>query len=150
MLRPIYPSIEKEPSEEEEPKDAFVKVSDGDAEQAQADGVNDIHTAAPAEPKYRYNFDLLHSAKLTVSKNKRAHRDWQKHQVTWSCFDDVKSESDGGKALEDGGRGRESGDGEFVRNLELGDVVTLWAKARFPMWVNTVKYVRMDVYWAAT
>jgi hypothetical protein len=53
-----------------------------------------------------------------------------------------------GTALEEQGRGRDTGTGEFVRNLKLGDVVTVWAKARFPQWVNVVEQVKIDVYWA--
>ncbi|KIH93717.1 hypothetical protein SPBR_04257 [Sporothrix brasiliensis 5110] len=50
--------------------------------------------------------------------------------------------------LEKLGRGAETGDGAFVRNLRVGDVVTLWAKARFPGWVNIVQRAQIDVYWA--
>ena len=46
------------------------------------------------------------------------------------------------------GRGRRTGDGAFVRSLQLGDVVTVWAKARFPHWVNHVARVTVDVYFA--
>ena len=46
------------------------------------------------------------------------------------------------------GRGSETGDGSFVRDLRVGDVVTVWAKARYPGWVNTVRRVQVDVYWA--
>lgn len=51
-------------------------------------------------------------------------------------------------ALAEIGRGKATGDGEFVRNLKLGDIVTVWAKARFPGWVNYVDRVKVDVYWA--
>ncbi|EPE08391.1 hypothetical protein F503_01174 [Ophiostoma piceae UAMH 11346] len=46
------------------------------------------------------------------------------------------------------GRGSATGDGEFVRNLCIGDVVTVWAKARFPGWVNSVQSIQVDVFWA--
>ncbi|CAK7201627.1 hypothetical protein SEUCBS139899_004336 [Sporothrix eucalyptigena] len=46
------------------------------------------------------------------------------------------------------GRGSETSDGSFVRNLQVGDVVTVWAKARFPGWINTIRRVQVDVYWA--
>ncbi|CAI4211400.1 unnamed protein product [Parascedosporium putredinis] len=46
------------------------------------------------------------------------------------------------------GRGAGTGDGNFVRNLEVGDVITVWAKSRFPGWVNNVYSVKVSVYWA--
>ncbi|KAM7201943.1 hypothetical protein V8F20_004651 [Naviculisporaceae sp. PSN 640] len=57
-------------------------------------------------------------------------------------------ESPAVKALAEIGRGKATGDGEFVRNLKLGDIVTVWAKARFAGWVNYVDRVKVDVYWA--
>ncbi|KAF2397095.1 hypothetical protein EJ06DRAFT_559224 [Trichodelitschia bisporula] len=40
--------------------------------------------------------------------------------------------------------------GHFVRNLRLGDVVTVWGKARGTSgaWVNNVESVEVDVYWS--
>jgi hypothetical protein len=54
----------------------------------------------------------------------------------------------GGKALEDQGRGRNTANGQFVRDLKVGDIVTVWGKARFPGWVNMIETVQIDVYWA--
>jgi len=68
--------------------------------------------------------------------------------VTWSFDDDVKPDSAEGDKLEQQGRGRESMTGEFVRSLKLGDVVTVWARARFPGWRNEVEQVKMDIFWA--
>ncbi len=45
-------------------------------------------------------------------------------------------------------RGKATGNGEFVRSLEVGDVVTLWARARFPGWFIKVKDVEIDMFWA--
>ncbi|KAF8418864.1 hypothetical protein EV426DRAFT_617629 [Tirmania nivea] len=70
------------------------------------------------------------------------------HIITWSFDDDVKPDSAEGDELEQQGRGRESMTGEFVRSLKLGDVVTVWARARFPGWRNKVFLVKMDIYWA--
>jgi hypothetical protein len=53
-----------------------------------------------------------------------------------------------GKKLDEEGRGRATGNGEYVRNLKVGDVVTLWGKARYGGWVNYVEEVKIDVYWA--
>jgi hypothetical protein len=50
--------------------------------------------------------------------------------------------------LEGMGRGSETGNGDFVRSLQIGDVVTVWARARFPGWANLVEELRVDMYWA--
>lgn len=84
----------------------------------------------------------------TLQKNLTATRDYQERTITWSCRDDVDADSVDGKALEDQGRGRATADGRYVREMKVGDVVTLWAKARFPGWIHTVERVEIDVYWA--
>ncbi|KAF4976673.1 hypothetical protein FZEAL_6698 [Fusarium zealandicum] len=117
-LRPLYPSIVPEEGEEGE------------------------------EGKFNYTFPLSHQDKWIIQINKTAHRAYQDHVVTWSYLDNVAPESDDAQKLEEEGRGRETGDGWFVRDLKLGDVVTIWAKARFPAWVNRVEKVKVDVYWA--
>ena len=70
------------------------------------------------------------------------------HTITWSWLDDIDPKSDEADDLVLFGRGKETGDGEFVRNLKVGDVITVWAKTRFPGWVNNVYSVKVDVYWA--
>ncbi len=77
-----------------------------------------------------------------------ADTDFHEHRVTWSWTDCVDPDSDEALELEKQGRGKATATGEFVRNLKLGDVVTVWAKSRFPGWVNYVKSVKVDVYWA--
>lgn len=70
------------------------------------------------------------------------------HVVEWAWTDDINPESDGGMELKAKGRGRGTGDGHFVRDLKLGDVITIWGKAKFPAWVNHIEKVKIDVYWA--
>lgn len=78
-----------------------------------------------------------------------ATKDPQDHEITWSYLDNIRSDSSEAKEIDElQGRGRETLDGSFVRDLKLGDVVTLWAKARFPGWKNNVEKVKIDVYWA--
>ena len=101
------------------------------------------------EETFKYKHPLHPNEKWTIQRNKRATRSWQDYQVTWHYLDDTKADSDEGKKLdEELGRGRETGDGSFVRDLKLGDVITVWGKARFGGWVNTVETVKIDVYWA--
>jgi len=83
-----------------------------------------------------------------LQKNLTATRDFQERTITWSCHDNIVPDSMEGIALEEQGRGRATGDGKYVRGMKIGDVVTVWAKARFPGWVNTVTKVQIDVYWA--
>ncbi|KAF7955949.1 hypothetical protein EAE96_004870 [Botrytis aclada] len=83
-----------------------------------------------------------------LQKNKTATRVFEDHKITWRFNDDIHPESPEADELEAKGRGRETANGEFIRNLKVGDVVTLWAKARFPGWTNTVEDVKMDVYCA--
>ncbi|KUJ06346.1 uncharacterized protein LY89DRAFT_603447 [Mollisia scopiformis] len=83
-----------------------------------------------------------------LQKNLTATKNVQTHQVVWSCDDDTDPDSVFGQALEDRGRGRATATGEFVRNMKIGDVVTVWAKARFAEWANTIEEVKIDVYWA--
>lgn len=56
-----------------------------------------------------------------------------KHVVTWDWRDDPQTAE---------------GNGKFVRSLKMGDVVSVWGKARFPRTVNKVRKVKIDIYWA--
>lgn len=97
-----------------------------------------------------YDHPLHPKENLTVQKNRTSVRIFEHHTVVWRWDDDDVSdlESEAAKALEEVGRGRLSGNGDFVRSLKLGDVVTLWGKSRFPAWVNHIERVSIDVYWA--
>jgi len=94
-----------------------------------------------------FQHDLLPST-MVLQKNVTAIRDTKEHEITWLYDDNVVTDSLEAAELERQGRGRDAANGEFVRNLKVGDVVTVWAKARFPQWINHVEEVRMDVYWA--
>lgn len=124
-LRPLQPRIAKKRSSSEE-----------------KDGLDN------AEDEYAYVHHLYGQPEWQIQCNRCATSAWQEHTITWSYLDDVKPHSDAGKVLEDGGRGRATGDGSFVRNLRMGDVITVWGKARFPGWVNNIEYVKVEVYWA--
>ncbi|UNI13589.1 hypothetical protein JDV02_000317 [Purpureocillium takamizusanense] len=102
----------------------------------------------PEDDDYTYDHPLLHQDPFVIQKNRTAAREFDDHVVTWSYLDDAKPDSDAGKALAEQGRGRATGDGAFVRDLRLGDVVTVWGMARFAGWVNNVESVKIDLYWA--
>ncbi|KAK4156783.1 hypothetical protein C8A00DRAFT_30333 [Chaetomidium leptoderma] len=88
---------------------------------------------------------------LKIQCNVMAEREPILHRVVWSYTDDIDPERDAEAAaqqLASKGRGTATGNGRFVRDLKLGDVVTIWAKARFQGWSNHVESVKMDVYYA--
>ncbi len=72
----------------------------------------------------------------------------KEHIITWAYGDCIDPSSTEGDRLEHEGRGRHTGNGNFVRNLKIGDIITIWARARFPGWKNEVEEVKVDVYWA--
>jgi hypothetical protein len=99
---------------------------------------------------YIFKHSLHPSDELKVQCNMTSERDPLEHRVVWSYTDNIdpRQDIDAGIKLEYEGRGKATGNGKFVRDLKLGDVVTLWAKARFPGWANIVESARIDVYYA--
>jgi hypothetical protein len=95
-----------------------------------------------------FKHELLPSKTLTIQKNVVASKKATEHKVIWRSSDDVVPESPDEALLEGQGRGEESANGEYVRGLGLGDVVTVWGKARFRGWENHVEQVKVDLYWA--
>lgn len=93
-----------------------------------------------------FHHDLLASPEYTIQYNKTATRDDTTHRVEWSWKDGENPLTD--HQLRDLGRGIGTGNGEFVRSLKPGDVVTVWGKTRFGGWANHIKDVKVDVYWA--
>jgi hypothetical protein len=94
-----------------------------------------------------YDYPLLPDEERMIQNNQVAKRDWQDYEVTWSYLDGIEKDSEEGRAIRAEGRGQGTADGEFVRGLKLGDVITVWGHARFPQWVNNIERVRMEVYW---
>ena len=75
--------------------------------------------------------------------------DTKEHVVEWRWTDNVDPDSPTAQEMRMAtGRGEGTADGKFVRELKLGDVITVWAKSRFPGWVNNVESVKVDVFWA--
>jgi hypothetical protein len=99
---------------------------------------------------YIFKHNLHPSEDLKVQCNVTAEKEVVEHRVVWSHTDDVDPERDVEAAtkLTRQGRGKATGNGKFVRDLKLGDVVTLWSKARFPSWANFVESAKIDVYYA--
>jgi hypothetical protein len=110
----------------------------------------EVEWDSEVQQDYVFNHPLNPRDDLKVQCNVTAERETVQHRVVWSYTDDINPERDveAGAKLAEQGRGKATGDGKFVRDLRLGDVVTLWAKARFPLWANFVESARMDVYYA--
>lgn len=114
----------------------------------------DIETLDPsfeASKGNRYGERLEHPFlphERTLQKNLTATREMQERRIEWRWDDDVRPGSGEADELEEMGRGKETGGGDFVRSLEVGDIVSVWARARFQGWVHTVEDVKIEVYWA--
>ncbi|KAH6683690.1 hypothetical protein F5X68DRAFT_211019 [Plectosphaerella plurivora] len=96
----------------------------------------------------KINYPLNPCEMHTIQRNRTAAREMVDYEVTWRATDDINPESPEADRLDDMGRGKASGTGEFVRNLRLGDVVSVWGMARFLGWANNVEKASVQVYWA--
>ena len=97
--------------------------------------------------QFFFNYPFLPSH-ARIQSNVTAGKEIKEHIITWSYNDCIDPESPEGDELERQGRGRASATGKFVRNLQIGDIITVWARARFPGWSNRAEEVRIDIYWA--
>jgi ankyrin repeat protein len=81
---------------------------------------------------------LIQSESWCIAKNLHARDYDQTHVVTWTASLTEEEERDGRK--------RKSRD--WVRHLEIGDVVSIVACAQYGGWVNHVKSATIDIYTA--
>lgn len=95
-----------------------------------------------------FNFPLAPAPGWLIQKNKRADPKSRSHEIVWSYNDYTDEDSEAAVHLKAAGRGGATKNGEFIRHLAVGDIVTLWAKARFPGWSNIVEKASVSVYWA--
>ncbi|KAL6694024.1 hypothetical protein J3F84DRAFT_378380 [Trichoderma pleuroticola] len=98
-------------------------------------------------PGYRYGHSPWKGPR-EILRNKMASSEWEVYEVTWTCWDVVAPGSKEAQQAMEEGKGQMDGDGQFVRSLKLGDVVTVWGRAMHRGWVNVVDTVEIDVYWA--
>ncbi|KAG2157216.1 hypothetical protein DEU56DRAFT_9150 [Suillus clintonianus] len=84
----------------------------------------------------------------TLQKNIVAERQTSHHTITWTDLDNVEEGSSDAIAAENRGQGWKSYDGSFVRDLQVGDCITLWMRARFPGWMNNAVKAKITVFWA--
>jgi hypothetical protein len=111
----------------------------------------DLDTIQPSvigePPNFTFDRPILPTG-TRLQSNRTGTREVKEHVITWAHDDSIDPLSSEGDKLEREGRGRYTGSGDFVRNLQIGDIITIWARARFPGWVNHVEEVKVDVYWA--
>ena len=102
----------------------------------------DLHPIRPRviEERESYKYDRpFEPTSDRLQSNRTGTREVKEHIITWAHDDFIDPLSSEGDQLEREGRGRYTGDGNFVRNLQIGDIITIWARARFPGWTNEVK-----------
>lgn len=117
---------------------------------------DDLYTVLPepvwneSEQAYFYRHPLHWREDAKICSNVTVKRQTTTHRIVWSYDDDDDPSRDPAAAarLAQEGRGVATASGKFVRDLRLGDVVTVWAMARFPGWANHVESVELDVYFA--
>ena len=95
-----------------------------------------------------FSHTYLQNHSYEVQYNVQARSQTKEHHFEWSWTDDTPAEGPGAEALAAVGRGKSTGDGRFVRELRLGDCVSLWAKARHPQWANHVEGAKLEIYFA--
>lgn len=84
-----------------------------------------------------------------LQSNRVGHRDTMDYTITWHYLDDIQPDSEEADKIErEQGRGRYTLDGHIVRELQVGDSITVWARARFPGWQNHVEGMAVRVFWA--
>lgn len=96
---------------------------------------------------YLFDHPLLPD-EMALQKNVTSTGNMKEHIVTWTYDDNGNPDSAEADELKEKGRGSATGSGEMLRSLEVGDVITIWAKARFPGWTNVINEIAIDVYWA--
>ena len=99
---------------------------------------------APIEPDRPFT-----PTSCKLQTNRVAIRETQRYHITWHYLDAISPDSEEASRIElEDGRGSETLDGSKVRSMKLGDTVSVWARARFPGWINHVKSVSLRVFWA--
>jgi len=85
---------------------------------------------------------------MTLQKNVVAKSQTTEHTIVWHFLDSYDKGSAEVIEAVNQGRGPESLNGKFVRSMQMGDCITLWARARFPGWQNHVQKAKVTIYWA--
>ena len=88
-------------------------------------------------------------AKHTLQRNVVARGTAKTHTITWHCMDSIDPDSEEAEEIQNAhGRGRATLDGRAVREMNIGDSIVVWVRARFPGWENIVEGMSIRVFWA--
>ncbi|KAK0671186.1 hypothetical protein QBC41DRAFT_344855 [Cercophora samala] len=143
-----------QPCESDDPVQKQAKDEDDDQQQPSMN-LEDLATVIPEvvvnpqNNEFKFDHSLLPQEHVKIQCNKLTEREYITHVVEWNYDDEMDLEDEvAAKKLHDVGRGERTGNGEFVRNMRIGDVVTVWGKTRFGGWINNISSVKVEVYWA--
>lgn len=84
-----------------------------------------------------------------LQSNPTAVRKTQKFNITWHYKDHIAAGSvEAEEVQRSEGRGGATLDGRRVREMKLGDTISVWGRARFGGWSNDVQRLSVRVFWA--
>ena len=71
------------------------------------------------------------------------------YHIVWHYRDNILADSTEAETIEnEQGRGRATLDGKSVREMQVGDQLVIWARARYAQWRNHVDSMSVRVFWA--
>ncbi|KAL4911861.1 hypothetical protein BDW62DRAFT_39128 [Aspergillus aurantiobrunneus] len=119
-------------------------------EPLQRNAINERMNPTDMSPKhYGPDDPLLLPRDNALQRNRARLQRAKRHTIVWHHLDNIAADSpEAGDIERDAGRGRDTLDGKQVREMKLGDSIVVWARARFPGWVNYVDELSMRVFWA--
>lgn len=112
-----------------------------------------IHEKMNPTDKSRQHFapdnPLLLPRGNCLQRNRARTQPGKRHNIVWHYLDNIAPDSPEASDMEhDTGRGRDTLGGKQVREMEVGDSIMVWARARFSGWVNYVDELSIRVFWA--
>lgn len=112
------------------------------------EGTNPEHDGDDIEERsFPTNYGEIHS--LALQSNRTAIGETEPYTIVWHYLDDIQPDSEQAQEIQEGqGRGRFTLDGSTVRELQVGDAISIWGRTRFSGWSNYVDWLSVRVFWA--
>ncbi|KAL2869970.1 uncharacterized protein BJX67DRAFT_302018 [Aspergillus lucknowensis] len=108
-----------------------------------------MHPTEKRPQHFGPNHPLLLPRSNALQRNRTRTQEAKRHTIVWHHLDHIPANSPEAEEMEQSqGRGRDTVDGKQVRELEPGDSILVWGRARFPGWVNYVDELSVRVFWA--
>ncbi|KAE8372364.1 hypothetical protein BDV26DRAFT_102306 [Aspergillus bertholletiae] len=99
--------------------------------------------------RFGHGHPLLLPSPHKLQANLAAQRETQHYHITWHHLDNISADSaEAAEIQHSQGRGQATLDGSQVRNLQIGNSIAIWARARFGAWANHVEQLSVRVFWA--